>query len=255
MKDSYQERLSAGESLIAIGYSGRACGKDVSEDFFDLACPSLEDWEARGLVFAIADGVSGGGGRRAAETCVRTVLSDFYATPLAWDIARRLDRIIGALNAWIASHNARAAESECMLSTLSVLVLHGAQFYAGHVGDSRIYRLRGGHCECLTTDHVWPRADMRHVLRRAVGLDQHLVVDCFSDAVQPGDRFLMVTDGVWEVLGETGLRAVLAAASEPEAMAEALVQRSAERQRSYYGHNDATAAVVEVRAIAESVAA
>jgi serine/threonine protein phosphatase PrpC len=252
MKHSTSQR---NEDRFAIGYSGRACGKAVSEDFFDMACPSDEDREARGSVFALADGVSGGSGRRAAETCVRTVLCDFYATPLAWDVARRLDRVIGALNAWLAAHNMRAAESQCMLSTLSVLVLHGARFHAAHVGDSRIYRLRAGRCECLTTDHVWPRTDMRHVLRRAVGLDHHLVVDCFSGALQRGDRFVMITDGVWEVLGDAGLREALAAEREPEVMAATLVQRSAEKQRSYYGRNDATAAVVEVRALPASIPA
>jgi protein phosphatase len=256
MSDSFQHRLPVGgETLVAIGYSSRACGKAASEDFFDMACPAPEDRAARGLIFALADGVSGGAGRRAAETCVRTVLSDFYATPLAWDVARRLDRVIGALNAWLAAHNARAAESDCMLSTLSVLVLHGTQFHAGHVGDSRIYRVRGGCCECLTTDHVWPRADMRQVLRRAVGLDRYLVVDCFSDAVQSGDRFLMVSDGVWEVLGEAAVREEAAARREPAAIAAALVQRAADKQRGYYGRNDATAAVVDVRAHAASVPA
>jgi protein phosphatase len=133
-----------------------------------------------------------------------------------------------------------------MLSTLSVLVLHGAQFHVAHIGDSRIYRLRSGQCECLTTDHVWPRADMRHVLRRAVGLDHHLVVDCFSEPLQVGDRFLMVTDGVWEVLGDTALRALLGADETPEQIAAELVQRSAVKQRGYYGRNDATAAVIDV---------
>jgi protein phosphatase len=245
---AHRVSVPAEELGFYLAYASRACGKEVSEDFFDMACPSPEDRAASGLAFALADGVSGGGGRRAAETCVRTVLSDFYATPRAWDVARRLERVIGALNAWLAAHNMRATESQCMFSTLSVLVFQGTQFFASHVGDSRIYRLRAGQCECLTTDHVWPRADMRHVLRRAIGLDHHLVVDCLSDAVQLGDRFLMVTDGVWEVLGEAGLRE--AATGEPEAIASTLVERSVQKQRSYYGRNDATAAVVEVRATA-----
>ena len=175
------------------------------------------------------------------------MLSDFYATPVAWEVARGLDRIIGSVNGWLLAHNLRSVDSECMLSTLSVLVLHADRIHVGHVGDSRIYRLRDGRCECLTTDHVWPRADMRHVLRRAVGLDHHLVVDCFSDALAPGDRFVMVSDGVWEVLGETGVRETLAADAEPGALATALVERSAQRQRGYYGRNDATAAIVAVR--------
>lgn len=235
------------DSLLAVGHASRACGKVLCEDFFDMSCPSPEDRQARGLVFALADGVSGGGGRRAAETCVRAVLSDFYATPLAWDVARRFDRVIGALNAWLAAHNVRAAGPDCMLSTLSVLALDGARFHVAHVGDSRIYRLRHGEIECLTTDHVWPRADMRRVLRRAVGLDQHLVVDCFSDDVQAGDGFLLLSDGVWDVLGEKDVREALRDAREPEAAARALVERSVQRQRGYYGHNDATAVVIEVR--------
>lgn len=237
---------AAEASAFAIGFAGQACGKEVSEDFFDLACPTPPDLSAHGQVFALADGLSGGGGRRAAETCVRSVLSDFYATPVSWEVARRFDRVIGALNGWLLAHNTQAESRACMLSTLSVLVLHGAQFHVAHVGDSRIYRLRSGQCECLTTDHVWPRADMRHVLRRAVGLDHHLVVDCFSEPLQAGDRFLMVTDGVWEVLGDTTLRALLGADETPEQIAAELVQRSALKQRGYYGRNDATAAVIDV---------
>jgi protein phosphatase len=234
---------------VALGYSGLACGKDVSEDFFDAACPEPADLATRGIVLALADGMSGGGGRRAAETCVRAVLSDYYAAPAAWDVARRLDRIIGAVNGWLLAQNLRAADAPCMLSTLSVLVLNGTEFHVGHVGDCRIYRQRGRVLECLTTDHVWPRSDMRHVLRRAVGLDQHLVVDCFSDELQVGDRFFMLTDGVWEVLGDSGVSEAVNAQADPESSAQALAQRAAAKQRTYYGRNDATAAVVQILAL------
>jgi serine/threonine protein phosphatase PrpC len=234
---------------LAAAFAGQACGKEQTEDFFDIASPAAADLQARGLAFALADGMSGGRGRRAAETCVRTVLSDYYATPPAWDIARSLNRVMASLNGWLLAHNMCAADSECMLSTLSVLVLHGSRCHVGHVGDSRIYRLRDAQCEPLTTDHVWPRADMRRVLRRAVGLDHHLVVDCFSDAVHAGDRYVMLTDGVWEVLGENGVREALATTNEPESMAAALVQRAADKQRGYYGRNDASAAVIEVRGV------
>lgn len=233
---------------MVLGYAGQSCGKPLSEDFFDCACPDPHDLRAAGVVFALADGMSGGAGRRAAETCVRTVLSDYYAAPRAWDVGRKLEKIIASVNGWLLSHNTRAGEAQCMLSTLSVLVVHDAQFHVAHVGDCRIYRLRTGQCECLTTDHVWPRRDMRHVLRRAVGLDQHLVVDCFSGAVLAGDRFVMLTDGVWEVLGDASLARLLQAPEEAGALAGSLVGAAVERQRSYFGQNDATAAVVSVQA-------
>lgn len=236
---------------IALSFAGQACGKTQSEDFFDCACPDPDDARAVGLVLALADGMSGGAGRRAAEMCVRTVLSDYYGAPRAWEVGRKLEKIIASINGWLLSHNMRAAEAQGMLSTLSVLVIHDAQFHVAHVGDCRIYRLRKGQCECMTTDHVWPRRDMRHVLRRAVGLDQHLVVDCFSGDVAPGDRFVMLTDGVWEVLGDSLLVKSLQESSDPLGLAEALVRASVERQRSYFGRNDATAAVVAVDAVPE----
>jgi len=233
---------------VTLGYSGVACGKAASEDFFDAARPSPRDLVRHGLVLALADGVSGSGsgGRRAAETCVRSVVSDFYATPANWAVAHSFDRIIGAVNDWLFTHNLRTAEPGTMLSTLSVLVLHGAACHIAHVGDTRVYRQRGRHLECLTTDHVWPRRDMRHVLRRAVGLDRHLAVDCSTDTLEVGDLFLMLSDGVWEVLGDSGIRAVLAGNGDPAALARALATGAAEKQRGYYGRNDATAAAIRI---------
>jgi serine/threonine protein phosphatase PrpC len=234
---------------IALGYCGLACGKPLNEDFFDCARPDPAEAQASGLVFALADGMSGGAGRRAAETCVRTVISDFYAAPTSWEVARKLEKIIAAVNGWLLSHNLRGAEAQSMLTTVSVLVLHQDTFHVAHVGDSRIYRLRNEHCESMTTDHVWPRGDMRHVLRRAVGLDHHLVVDCFSGELQAGDRFVLVTDGVWEVLGEAALTKLLLEGQDPQQLAEMLARSAADKQRSYLGRNDATAAVVAVDAL------
>ncbi|MCC6535020.1 MAG: serine/threonine-protein phosphatase [Burkholderiales bacterium] len=235
---------------IGFGHCSESCGKALSEDFFDMACPDAADVERRGLVFGLADGMSGGAGRRAAEICVRTVLSDFYDAPPSWDAARSLDRSVAAVNGWLLAHNLRATEAQCMLTTLSVLVLHERAFHIAHVGDSRIYRLREGVLERMTTDHVWPRRDMRHVLRRAVGLDHHLVVDCFSGDLRVGDRFVMLTDGVWEVLGEPALQRALRARAAAQPLANALVTDSIERQRAYLGRNDATAAVIDVQALA-----
>jgi len=234
---------------IALGYCGLACGKPLNEDFFDCARPDSTEARSSGLVFALSDGMSGGAGRRASETCVRAIISDFYAAPGSWEIARKLEKIIAAVNNWLLSHNLRGGESQSMLATLSVLVLHEDAFHVAHVGDSRIYRLRKGHVECMTTDHVWPRGDMRHVLRRAVGLDHHLVVDCFSGELQVDDRFVLMSDGVWEVLGEPESAALMLEFRDPQALAEILAHSSADKQRAYYGRNDATAAVVAVDAL------
>jgi serine/threonine protein phosphatase PrpC len=87
---------------------------------------------------------------------------------------------------------------------------------------------------------------MRHVLKRAIGLDTHLVVDCTEDELMPGDVFIMASDGVWEVLGERVMREVLDAGGDVQTIADELVRRSVTHQVQYMGRNDAAAVVIAV---------
>jgi protein phosphatase len=98
----------------------------------------------------------------------------------------------------------------------------------------------------LTADHTWQRRDMRHVLRRAVGLDSHLVVDFADGDVEDGDTFVMATDGVWEVLGDASMTEILRHRLEPEDAAHALVDAAQRHQAAYMGRNDATALVFRI---------
>ena len=87
---------------------------------------------------------------------------------------------------------------------------------------------------------------MRHVLKRAVGLDSHLVVDYSDGELIPGDVFLMASDGIWEVLGERIVREVMQGRGSSQSIAEELVERSIKSQVQYMGRNDATAVVIAV---------
>jgi protein phosphatase len=87
---------------------------------------------------------------------------------------------------------------------------------------------------------------MRHVLRRAVGLDSHLVIDFQSGETRVDDIFLIASDGVWEVLGNIVLEEVLAGNDNVDVIAAELVERSVQNQRRYMGHNDATALVIRI---------
>jgi protein phosphatase len=93
---------------------------------------------------------------------------------------------------------------------------------------------------------------MRHVLKRAVGLDTYLVADYTDGELIPGDVFLMVSDGVWEVLGERVLREIMEAGPSPESIASGLVEQSMENQVKYMGRNDATAIVIAVQELSAS---
>src|SRR5262249_11462482 len=169
---------------------------------------------------------------------------DYYATPVQWSVARALDSLLRAANDWVWAQNMGRRERNGITGAISLLVLHEGRYALAHVGDTRVYRLRGPALSQLTVDHVWPRRDRRHVLRRAIGLDSHLVVDFAGGELEAGDLFLMVTDGVWEVLGDVRMAEILHRGPDPDSAARALVAAAHERQAAYMGRNDAPAIVL-----------
>jgi protein phosphatase len=248
--ESIAIELTGGERPIRlrVGHSSRAAPGKTNEDCYGIVTPALEPAAAsRGSAIAIADGVSSGGaGRLASETTVATLLRDFYATPERWNVPAAIDCVLRSINGWLAAANARHPEVEGAVSTLSLLLFKGSRYHLVHVGDTRVYRRRGVAFKQLTRDHTWPRRDMRHVLKRAVGLDTHLVADYADGELFPGDVFLMASDGVWEVLGEKTLRELAERGDDPQRLADELTRRSVNSQERYMGRNDATAILIAV---------
>jgi len=228
---------------ISLGYASDAGRRERNEDFCGAVTPEDDQLNTKGILLAVADGVSGsGGGREAAECTVRNVLNDYYATPDTWEVAHALDKVLTAANRWLLSQGAQRRELHGMASTLSLVLLRGNRYFLAHVGDTRVYRLRDRHLEQLTTDHVWDRPDMHHVLKRAVGLDQHLLMDYAEGGVCAQDAFVLVSDGVWEVLGDKTMQEILVLHADPQEAARALVAAALARN----GRDNATALVARV---------
>ncbi len=237
---------------VEIGHSSQRGPRDLNEDF--VGTQRADGHEAsRGLIAAIADGVSSGGhGKEAAQTTVMGLLADFFATPATWDTTTALDRLIGAQNAWLVSQNrqrqgqestADGAEStgSAALTTLTALVLQGQSYTVAHVGDTRLWRLSAGELQLLTQDHAYPHPDLRSRLTRAVGLDDGVRVDYLQGEVQPGDIYVLTTDGVHGVLKPRKLAALAAAGTAQEA-STALVGAAL----AAGGRDNATALVLRV---------
>ncbi len=232
---------------FAVGHATRTGQRERNEDFCGLVTPDTDELAARGAVLAVADGVSGeSGGREAAEYTVRGLLADYYATPETWEIPQALDRVVSAINRWMMGQGAVDNSRAGMATTLSLLVLRGNRYTIGHVGDTRIYRLRNHEMLLLTQDHVWDRPDMRHVLKRAVGLDQHLMVDYSDGDLLVGDKFLICSDGVWEPLGSKRIHELLMLHDDPQRMTDALVDTALDAG----GTDNATALVTRINAVA-----
>ncbi|MBI2294473.1 MAG: bifunctional protein-serine/threonine kinase/phosphatase [Betaproteobacteria bacterium] len=236
--------MASGTALqVATGYCSRAGPRKANEDFCGVVTPTGAELGTKGVIAALADGVSGGrGGREAAEYIVRGLLADYYATPDTWAVPQALDRVLNANNQWLLAQAVAHCELAGMATTLTALVLRGRRYVLAHVGDSRAYLWRDGRLARLTNDHVWDRPDMRHVLKRAIGLDPHLAVDYAEDQLRAGDVFVLASDGVWEPLGDYGMNELLREHSEPEPAARAL----AEAALAHGGQDNASAVVLRV---------
>ena len=208
-----------------IGQSSLTGPRERNEDYIGIVTPLTEQLSVKGALIAVADGVSGNaGGGEAAEMTVRTVSADYYATPDTWEPHSALDKVLTAANRWVLSQANANRDMAGMATTLSLLIIRGQRYYSAHVGDTRIYLLRDGVLSQLTTDHVWDRPDMRHVLKRAVGLDAHLTADFGEGNLQVGDIFALMSDGVWDSLGEQAIHAGLTKYDTPKLVAEYLTE-------------------------------
>jgi serine/threonine protein phosphatase PrpC len=123
-----------------------------------------------------------------------------------------------------------------MGSTAAVVAWSGPWLAIGHVGDSRVYRLRDGVLQVLTVDHsvaeearragmdgeAVDAAGFRHMLTRAVGMPGELGAEVVAERLRPGDVLLLCSDGVWEPLSDDELVEELGRPCA-EAAAQALV--------------------------------
>lgn len=232
---------------IDIGYASQAGRKEPNEDFCAAMLPPPGQADM-GSIVAIADGVSAGGlGKEAAQTTVTSLVRDYYGTPETWDTTVAMDRIIGAQNTWLAGVNRRRSPASG-LTTLTAMVLRGHGYTLAHVGDTRAYLLRDGVFTQLTHDHVHVHPDMSHQLLRCIGVEDRVVVDYSQGDLLVGDLFLLMSDGVHNVLNEARLKALIdehSDTADAQALCEALVAAALQRG----SHDNVTALAVRVRGL------
>ncbi|MFU2487352.1 protein kinase domain-containing protein [Thauera sp. WH-1] len=231
---------------VSLGHASAQGPRPRNEDFVGAATPEGEELEAKGMLLAVADGVGGHAhGREAAEQTVRSLLADYYSTPQTWGVDKSVDTVLGAVNRWLLGQSAKAREYAGMATTLTAVVLRGRRYHVAHVGDSRAYRWRAGELLRLTEDHTWEHPEFDNVLRRAIGLEARLLVDHDDGELAAGDRFVLVTDGVWTTLGDAGIAAVLQAQADAQQAADALAQGALRRGAT----DNATALVANVETL------
>lgn len=164
-------------------------------------------------IWAVADGV---GGHDSGEVASRIVIEHLERVlpPLALD--DMLDdamQLLTEANAALCSRAAGINDTAIVASTVAVLALHGGRAGVLWSGDSRVYRWRTGQLQCLTLDHADDGG-----IRHAVGSGPEFVAGRATDDAQPGDRYLLCSDGLTKALDDAELAAHLAAPTPEDAV-------------------------------------
>ena len=191
--------------------------------------------------FAVADGV---GGHAAGEVAARMAIDAVQAVLMdPTRAAPGLHRLAGGVEYANARVYAAAQERgrTGMGTTFTGLLLEDGRASLAHVGDSRAYLFRGRRLVQLTEDHtlvaayiqagVMTREDaaespIRNIITRAVGTHETVEVDTRQLAVEPGDTFLLCTDGLHGVVGDEDMTSVLLREPDLTRAAAELVQRA-----------------------------
>ncbi|MCU7835588.1 MAG: bifunctional protein-serine/threonine kinase/phosphatase [gamma proteobacterium symbiont of Taylorina sp.] len=200
---------------ISLGaYSDKGI-KDDNDDFLICKTPHGHSLKNKGIVIAIADGMSSSdAGKEASHACINGFINDYYSTPDSWTVPNSAQKILSALNSWLYSRGHTEYQStRGMVTTLSILVLKSNTAHIFHIGDSRIYRLRDNELEQITRDHrVWlsdSKTDEKSYLNRAMGIDLHLDIDYHKLTLEKEDIFVLSTDGIHDFLSHKKLQKLL----------------------------------------------
>ncbi|MDP6968091.1 MAG: bifunctional protein-serine/threonine kinase/phosphatase [Gammaproteobacteria bacterium] len=209
-------------SQAHISQTGR---KHRNEDCLGFFAPQDNLLTTKGACAIIADGVSSAeAGGEAADLCVTEFINDYFDTPDIWTVKKSAQKVLTAINRSLYSRSHEYLDSRGWLCTLSVLIIKSHTAHIFHIGDSRIYRIRDQHMECLTTDHLAPLSKSNSCLARAMGMDTRLDLDYRSLTAEPGDLFLLSTDGIHDYLDPQEVLAIIEQNKDLDLACELLAQ-------------------------------
>ena len=196
--------------------------------------------------FLVADGMGGQSAGEKASEMATELIQEHLQKQLDFDetssesVIETIDRVVALANTEIVALAQLEPRFHNMGTTIVFVVAVGGQLYSGGVGDSRVYRLRDGDFEQLTTDHSLTQALLdaetispeeaithryRNVLYRYLG-SKEAAEGTSPDVCEPitGDRFLLCSDGVTDGIDDLTLEMLLNEGDDPQQIVETIVE-------------------------------
>jgi serine/threonine protein phosphatase PrpC len=219
----------------AFGVTHTGLVRATNEDAY-LVRPDL------GL-YAVADGMGGRpAGEIASQMAIDAVREDVEGSGALHPAHNGPLLLLGGVevaNALIHATAQGDPRKRGMGTTFTGVLVFADRIAIAHVGDSRLYRLRSGHFEAMTEDHTLVRelvqagamtaeeaatSELRSKLVRAVGVEESVEIDTRLAVTEPGDVYLLCTDGLHGVLGDEDIATVLLAEQDLTRAAQELVE-------------------------------
>lgn len=190
-------------------------------------------WDAEQGWAVLADGM---GGHQAGEVA-SAIAVEVVGAQLSAGGAGVLRQAVEQANGAIHAEQEHQPHLQVLGTTVVAVALQGAGLQCAYVGDSRLYRLRGGVLQQLSHDHSLVqelvdegmlsdeqarRSTQRNIITRALGLGGSVEVALWQGEVFPGDNYLLCSDGLSNMLRDAEIATLLAGESLP-AVAQGLI--------------------------------
>jgi protein phosphatase len=249
---------------VAAGLSDVGLQREHNEDSFVV----MEEYD----LFVVADGM---GGHRAGDVASRLAtetISEFFRSTANEDVTwpfhfdtnlseeeNRLLTGIRVANRQIFERSTRSREYHGMGTTVvgAMFSPKKQRMYIGHVGDSRCYRIRDGQIRLMTRDHslindyLLAMPDLtdeqkselpKNVITRALGMQDHVVVDLQHDDPRPGDTYVLCSDGLSGMVSDGDIQLIVTGAGNVRDACLRLIERANERG----GEDNITAVLIKI---------
>jgi serine/threonine protein phosphatase PrpC len=235
------------------------CIRDVNEDASRFILPNDPDvLSKKGALLIVADGMGGHlGGEVASGMAVETISRAYFQSE--GSPADSLKAAFTEANSRIYEAAKSDQKLEGMGTTCTALVVQNNSALAAHVGDSRLYLIRGGEIYLMTEDHsavmelvklgIISMEEARHhedknVIVRALGTAPQVEVSMWENPleVRDHDQFLLCSDGLTDLMEDKEIKSVVLAANDNHSACENLIHLTKKRG----GYDNITVGILKI---------